>query len=29
MPNKNKQKNEPSVKNPKDKGIKKGRNTNN
>lgn len=29
MPNKNKQKNEPSVNNPKDQGIKKGRNTDN
>lgn len=29
MPNKNKQNNEPTVKGPKDKGVKKGRNTNN
>lgn len=29
MPEKDKQKNEPSVDKPKEKGIKKGRNTNN
>jgi hypothetical protein len=29
MPNKDRQKSEPNVKGPKDKGIKKGRNTNN